>query len=157
MKTERKLFPLFVDLTEKKVLIFGGGTIGTRRAEALLPFVGQLVVIAPEISEKIRILADQGKLQYIKKTYDREDLYDADLVLAATDQASVNQDIYSACKCLGILVNAANDQTKCDFHFPGLLAYDGVTIGFNGGGADHKKVKQIRQRVQQLLQEETRE
>ena len=31
----------------------------------------------------------------------------------------MNEDIYSACKCLGIQVNVASDQNKCDFHFPG--------------------------------------
>jgi siroheme synthase-like protein len=96
----------------------------------------------------------QGEILYKEKTYSREDLYDADLVIAATDNKEVNEDIYSACKCLGIQVNVASDQKKCDFHFPGVLEYDGVVMGFNGGGKDHRKVRQVREKVQEALLED---
>ncbi len=154
MKTEneKKFFPLFMDLTQKKAVVLGAGRIGKRRIQSLLPYVGELTVIAPEAAEEIQTLAREKKVYYKAKKYEREDLYDADLVIAATDSPEVNKDIYSACKCLGILVNVASDQTKCDFHFPGLLEHDGIVIGFNGGGKDHKKVKKTRELVQEALE-----
>ena len=78
--------------------------IATRRVKTLLDFVGELAVIAPVCTEEMASLAAEGKLVYRQKSYEREDLYDADLVLAATDDEKVNEDIYSACKCLGIPV-----------------------------------------------------
>ena len=146
MKTEeKKFFPMFVDLSEKKAVVLGAGVIATRRVKTLLDFVGELAVIAPVCTEEMASLAAEGKLVYRQKSYEREDLYDADLVLAATDDEKVNEDIYSACKCLGIPVNTASNQLKCDFHFPGILEYDGVVLGFNGSGKNHKKVKEVRQ------------
>ena len=47
MKTEKKLFPLYTDLTQKKAVVIGGGKIAARRITSLLGFVGELVVIAP--------------------------------------------------------------------------------------------------------------
>ncbi len=93
----------------------------------------------------------RGSLSGNRKNTGREDLYDADLALAATDDSRVNDDIYSACKCLGILVNTASDQNKCDFHFPGLICHDGVVIGFNAAGRDHKKTRQMREKVEEFL------
>ena len=151
MANEKKFFPLFVDLTEKKAMVIGGGKIGTRRAKALLPFVASLVVGAPAASREILELAGEGKLIYREKAYERRDIYDADLVVAATDDKKVNEDIYSACKCLGILVNVASSQDKCDFHFPGLLEYEGVVLGFNGAGKNHRKVKEVRMKTEQAL------
>lgn len=148
---EKKMFPLFVDLTQKKVLVVGAGKIASRRVKTLLPFAGEVVVEAPEASEEILSLARQGEILYKEKTYSREDLYDADLVIAATDNKEVNEDIYSACKCLGIQVNVASDQNKCDFHFPGILEYEGVVIGFNGSGKDHRKVREVREKTQKVL------
>nr|WP_297934048.1 bifunctional precorrin-2 dehydrogenase/sirohydrochlorin ferrochelatase [uncultured Blautia sp.] len=148
---EKKLFPLFTDLTEKKAVVFGAGTIATRRVKTLLSFVGEIRVIAPKASNEILDLWEKGELVYQKKIYEREDLYDADLVLAATDDDKVNEDIYSACKCLGILVNIASDQKKCDFHFPAVIEQDGVVIGMNAGGKDHKKVKEVRQSIETYL------
>ena len=106
---------------------------------------------APEAAEELLDLAEKGEILYRKKAYAREDLYDADMVIAATDSREVNEDIYSACKCLGIQVNVASDQNKCDFHFPGILEYDGVVMGFNGSGRDHRKVRQVREKVQEAL------
>ena len=150
---EKKYFPLFVDLTKKQAVVIGAGKIGTRRASALLPFVGKMTVVAPVCSEEIQQLFKQGKLAYKQKEYGREDIYDADLVVAATDDQKINEDIYSACKCLGILVNVASNQHKCDFHFPGIIEHDGVVIGFNGGGTDHRKVKEIRKKTEKILKD----
>lgn len=154
---EKKLFPLFTDLTEKKAVVIGGGTVASRRVKTLLPFVGELTVIAPVCSEEILEYSRRGELLYQKKCYEREDLYDADFVLAATDNEAVNNDIYSACKCLGIPVNTASSQEKCDFHFPGILEHEGVVIGFNGGGKDHKKVKEVRRKTQAALEKYSKE
>ena len=151
---EKKMFPLFVDLTEKKVLVAGAGKIAARRVKTLLPFAGEILVEAPEAEKEILDLAEKGEILYRKKPYAREDLYDADMVIAATDSKEVNEDIYSACKCLGIQVNVASDQKKCDFHVPGVLEYDGVVMGFNGGGKDHRKVRQVREKVQEALLED---
>ena len=148
---EKKFFPLFVDFTQKKAVVIGAGKIAARRVKTLLPFLGEIQVIAPEASEEIRELAKQGKVIYEQKYYEREDLYDAHMVLAATDDSKVNEDIYSACKCLGILVNIASDQKKCDFHFPAVLEQGDIVIGINGGGKDHKKVKQVRQELELVL------
>lgn len=148
---EKKLFPLFVDFTQKKVVVIGAGKIATRRVKTLLPFLREIQVIAPKASEEILKLAEQGEVVYEQKCYEREDLYDAHMVLAVTDDPKVNEDIYSACKCLGILVNIANNQKKCDFHFPAVLEQGDIVIGINGGGKDHKKVKQVRQEMEKAL------
>lgn len=151
---EKKMFPLFVDLTGKKILVVGAGKIASRRVRTLLSFAGELEVEAPQATREILDLAEKGEILYRRKTYEREDLYDADMVIAVTDSPEINEDIYSACKCLGIQVNVASNQKKCDFHFPGILEYDGVVIGFNGSGKDHKKVRQVREKTQKALLEE---
>lgn len=148
---ERKFFPLYTDLTEKKIVVFGAGNVASRRIQTLLSFVGEITVIAPECSDVIRELAQGKRIVYRQKSYERTELCGADLVLAATDNKAVNEEIYCACKELGILVNVASDQKKCDFHFPGILEHDGVVIGFNGAGTDHRKVKEIRQKTERQL------
>ena len=57
---EKKMFPLFVDLTQKKVLVVGAGKIASRRVKTLLPFAGEVVVEAPDASEEILSLARKG-------------------------------------------------------------------------------------------------
>lgn len=150
---EKKFFPLFTDLTEKKVLVVGAGNIAERRVKTLLSFVKQIEVIAPKASLEILTLSQEGKLIYRKKEYGEADICDADMVIAATNNMKVNDAVYRACKEHGILVNTASDQQKCDFHFPGIIEQDGIVIGFNGGGKYHKKVKEMRCRIEQALKQ----
>lgn len=150
-RDEKKLFPLFTDLTEQRVVVFGAGRIAQRRILTLLGFAGEIIAVAPEHTQTISALARSGEILYRCKCYGAEDLAGADLVIAATDCAAVNDEIYAECRKRGILVNVASDQKKCDFHFPGLIEYDGIVIGFNGGGRNHRKVREIREKTEELL------
>ncbi len=154
MSNRKKLyFPMFVDLSEKKVVVVGAGTIAKRRIRALTDFTNCLVVIAPEVNRELKDMEAEGKITILKKNYEREDIYDAALVIAATNDNRTNQDIYSACKCLGIPVNVCNDKTRCDFYFPGIASNGNVVAGVSTSGREHKKSRGIVEKIRELLDE----
>ncbi len=182
----KPFFPVFLDLSEKKAVVIGGGSIAERRILTLSGFVGGITVVAPEVTDTIRHLASgtakpenssgaagapdtkahtaasessDGRsdrsgaaVTWIAKSYERSDIMNADLVLACTDDPDLNNDIYVACKCLGILVNDCSDRNKCDFYFPSVVQKDGIVVGINGGGADHHRVKLVRRKVEEALE-----
>ena len=96
-------------------------------------------MIAPEVNPELRTLEEQGKLTVLRKAYEREDLYDAALVIAATNDKKTNEDIYAACKCLGIPVNVCNDRDKCDFYFPGIAICGNTVIGVSTNGREKRR------------------
>ena len=147
-------FPMFVDLTDKKVVIAGAGTIAKRRIRSMIEFTNHLYVIAPEVNKELKEMEEAGKLTILRKTYEREDLYDASLVIAATNDHKINQDIYAACKCLGIPVNVCQDRDRCDFYFPGLAMQDNLVVGVSTSGQEKKRQKGIAGRLQQFLDED---
>ena len=52
MRNKKKhYFPMFIDLSDKKVVVAGAGTIAKRRIRSLLDFTDHLVVIAPEVNQ----------------------------------------------------------------------------------------------------------
>lgn len=148
---EKKFFPLFTDLTEKKALVVGAGKIASRRIRTMLSFVGEMTVVAPQAEKTVLDLAAEGKLTYVCKAFEPSDLSDIDLVLAATDAEAVNESVYHFCKERKIPVNVASNQEHCDFQFPGMIEYDGVVIGFNGAGKNHRKVKEVREKTERAL------
>lgn len=111
-------FPMLVDLSDKKVTVVGAGSIAMRRIRMMMEFTEHLVVITPEADRELADLEAEGHLTILRKEYEREDIFDAAMVIAASNDAEINNDIYCACKCLGIQVNVWNDKTKCDFYFP---------------------------------------
>lgn len=148
---KNKYFPLFVDLSEKLIVVIGAGKIASRRILTLVPFSENLLVIAPEASEEVKQLAAEGKIRWRQEPYNRNQLADADLVLACTDSPAVNDDIHAACKCLGIPVNVCSDRTRCDFYFPGVIQKDNVVVGVTAGGEDHHLAKTVRENIEQVL------
>lgn len=153
MAAEKKpYFPMFVDLAEKKVVVVGAGTIAKRRIRSLIEFTNHLYVIAPEVNKELLDLEKDGKLTILKKKYDQKDLYGADLVIAATSDHKVNEDIFSVCKCMGITVNVCSDKTKCDFYFPGIVRKDHVVAGVTASGTNHKLAKKAVERIRTALE-----
>lgn len=148
-----KYFPLFVDISEKKIVVIGGGKIASRRVKTLVDFAGQITVVAPKVEPELEALEKEGSITLVRRAYEREDIYDAWMVLAATDDHKLNEEIYSVGKCLGAWVNTASNQEKCDFHFPGIVTKDGYTVGVNGSGKDHRGTADLRKKIQTLLNE----
>lgn len=150
-------FPLFVDLSDKKILVAGGGTVATRRVKTLLSFTREITVIAPKMTEELYRMVKtgivKGEFREIKKT----DLEDAYMVLAATSDEKVNDNIYRSCKEMGIYVNLANDREKCDFYFPGIVKKDEAVVGITASGLNHTKAKRIREIIQNALDQAAEE
>lgn len=143
---------MFVDLSEKKIFVIGAGTIAKRRIRALSQFTDHVTVIAPEINPELRAMEEAGQIQIVKKQFENEDLCGADLVIAATSNHRINEEIYRLCKERQIPVNVCSDKKQCDFFFPGLAIKDDVVVGVTANGTNHKKAKTITEKIREILE-----
>lgn len=150
---KKPYFPLFIDISKKKIMIVGGGTIATRRINTLLEFADNITVVAPKATERIIELSERGRLHWISDVYHKEIIEGADFVLAATDDTECNTHIVTDCKALKIPVNTAHKKELCDFYFPGILRHDNLVAGFCSGGENHRRVKEARKKAEQIFQE----
>lgn len=156
-------FPLFLDMTDKEVLVFGAGKIAARRVDTLLRFGVRITLVAPEISDEMqKILKQLGEeknpayvgcmKEIVTGRYRPGCISESmDYVLAVTDDDSVNEGIYRECRHREIPVNVASDQTKCDFYFPAVIETEDVTVGVTSGGRNHKKVSEIANLIREKL------
>ena len=149
--SEKPYFPLFVDLSDTSVLIIGAGKIAKRRILALLPFAGNVTVLAPEFDPELEELARQGELTLRRGRYTPGDELDARLVLAATDDRELNAAAARWCRERGIPVNDCSDKSLCGFYFPGVARRGDVVVGVTAGGKDHALARAVREKIQALL------
>ena len=152
MKNKR-YFPLYVDLSDKNIVVVGGGTIATRRVKALLLFTRNITVIAPKMTADLWELGKLGKIQIQPRPVKKSDFSMAYMVLAVTNNSELNEEIYRICKEEGIYVNVASDKNLCDFYFPGICLKDDIVVGITASGVNHKKAKAVREKMQALLEE----
>ena len=151
MKNKR-YFPLYVDLSDKNIVVVGGGTIATRRVKALLLFTRNITVIAPKMTADLWELGKLGKIQIQPRPVKKSDFSMAYMVLAVTNNSELNEEIYRICKEEGIYVNVADDKSKCDFYFPGIYMKDEVVVGITASGLDHSRAKKVRIAIQEAME-----
>lgn len=153
----KKYFPIFVDLSEKNIVVIGGGTIATRRIKTLIGFVKRILVVAPVVTDELQELHRQGKIEWVPEAYSEDRIKDADMVIAATNQREVNQQIKADCQRIEkesgrqILVSVIDDRDLCDFYFPSIVQNEDVVIGINSGGKSPALTKRIRKGIEEFL------
>lgn len=148
---EKQYFPMFVDISQKDILVVGGGRIAARRVETLLKFAEHITVVSPELNDRFKELVQAKKVTWIARDFEENDLTGRDMVLAATNQHLVNQQVTKCCREQGILINTADDKTQCDFYFPGMVVDEDVVIGISTGGEHPEKVREIKKRIKTIL------
>ena len=149
--TDKLYFPIFIDLSEKHIVVVGAGKIASRRVSTLLEFVGKITVVAPEISEEILALAGKGPVQLKRRAFEETDLDGVDMVLAITDDKELNKKIGALCKEKKIPVNTSHDKDLCDFYFPGVVQKDNVVVGVTASGKDHAQAKEVTEKIRGVL------
>ena len=152
MSSKSNYFPLFLDISNKKIVFLGAGDIACRRLEKLIEYNCDITVIAPKCSENVSSWSDDGIIRYFKRKYCEKDLINTDIVFACTDSKEINHEIYLACKAYSshILVNNCSDKEECDFYFPGIIS-DGDTVIAITSNGDHSKTKELRERIENNL------
>ncbi|MEG1630870.1 MAG: precorrin-6A reductase [Hydrogenoanaerobacterium sp.] len=146
-------FPLFVNLTDKKAVVFGGGTVAARRAAVLKKFGCRLTVVAPYICEELKAQGG-SKLLLCNRGYRQGDCVDAELVVAATDSREVNHSIYEECKELDCYVSVADCKDESTFYFPGIAQKGCVVAGVTASGQNHAAAAAFTKKLDELLQKE---
>ena len=150
---KKPFFPMFVDLSEKRIVIVGGGKVAARRACTLAAFASDILVAAPEAEQEIRQLEQDGVLQWYRGTYHESLLDTADIVLAATNDAALNEEVARCCRKRGILVNTSHKKELCDFYFPAVAIQGNVVAGITASGQDHAKARKEAGKIRLALKD----
>lgn len=145
-------FPMFVDLSQKRVLVVGAGAIASRRIEVLLHFCQQILVVAPDIRFRDHSEAAAERVCLCQRPFQPSDLDGADMVIAATNDPQLNADIAARCRARGIPVNVASDSALCDFYFPGVAMDDDIVIGVTASGRNHRRAREAAEHLREALE-----
>ena len=143
---------MFIDLSDKNIVVVGGGNIATRIVKTLLSFTRNIRVVAPKVTMEMMELGKAGYVELVKRPVKRSDFRMAYMVIAATNDRKLNDEIHRICRQEGIYVNVSSDREQCDFYFPGIYMEDELVVGITASGLDHKKARRVREEIQKALE-----
>ncbi len=144
-------FPAFLDLRDKPCLIVGGGEVAARKARLLLAAGAQVTVVAPSAGETIREFVAGGRLQYVKRVFRPGDVAGQRLVVAATNDASVQRDVFVAAETAGVFCNSVDDAEHCSFITPAIVDRSPLVVAISSGGAAPVLARKLRARIESML------
>ena len=147
------LFPLFIRLDGRPCLVVGGGKVAGRKVDGLLEAGAAVTVVSPEATAQIQTLASQGRIAWRQKAFSPDDLYASFLVMAATDDASVNGHVAAACRAQGILINVVDEPQQCDFFVPAVLRRGALSIAIATDGKSPLLARKLRTDLEQIITE----
>ena len=88
-------FPVFMDIAGQDILIVGGGTVALRKIEKLLLYEPQITLVAPSVDPMIRA---HSEVYIFEREFEEEMLEKKKLVIAATDDRTLNARIAALCR-----------------------------------------------------------
>ncbi len=133
------------------MLLVGGGTVAARKASLLHRAGAVVTVIAPRCGDALRkdVLAGGGR--YHARSYQQGDFRGFKLVIAATPNAAVNQQISREADAENIPVNVVDDPALCSFIFPAIVDRAPITVAISSGGASPVLARSVRSQIEAML------
>lgn len=149
-----ELYPLFLKMQGKKVLIVGGGTLGLQKLKTLAGTGAVITLVAPRIKEEIFHWGGKEELVLIENMYETTLLEGTQLVFAATGRQDLNGRIVAEASVRGILANAVDDPQQCDFYTPSVLRRGAFTLALTTSGGFPGLARALRVFLDALLPQE---
>lgn len=160
MKTKNELFPVFLKTHQLKVLIVGGGNVAHEKLHFLLKSSpnSRVTVIAPKIKSEIKaFLTGHYFLELEYREFQEQDIAGYDIIIAATENKKINQEIYQSAKQFRKIVNVADTPDLCDFYLGGVVTKGNLKIAISTNGKSPTMAKRFRELFEEVLPEEVDE
>ena len=145
-------FPAFLKLDDKPCLLVGGGAVAARKAAALLAAGATLTIVSPEVVPAIdEMLAVSKRVRLISRRFEASDVVGNWLVVSATGDALVEQEVATASEAHRVFCNAVDKRQNCSFITPAIVDRSPLLVAVSSGGHAPVLARKIRARIESML------
>jgi precorrin-2 dehydrogenase/sirohydrochlorin ferrochelatase len=142
------LFPMFVKLEGRQVLVVGAGNVGEPKIAGLLETGVRIRVVALQASPAVREWAREGKIELELRAFAAADLAGAFLAVVATNSRTLNERVYREAQKRNVLCNVVDVPDLCDFFYPAVVRRGDLQIAVSTAGQSPSLAQKIRQQLE---------
>lgn len=140
-------YPVNLNLDNMEIIIVGGGNVALRKCMNFLDFGKSVTVLAPDFDS--RFLELGNKVDLINDIFKEEYIDKFDIVVAATDDKEVNEEIACICRKKSKLINVVDSRDLSDFTVSSYVKRGDLLIGISTGG----KIPALSAKIRRYLEE----
>lgn len=144
-------YPINLNLNGKKCAVVGGGSVAERKVSGLLAAGGAVTVISPEITENLKILANEKKIIWIQDAYKSGMANGYFLLIAATNSEEANILAINEAKSFGALVNAPANPALSDFSVPAVMRRGDLSVAITTEGISPALSRIIKEEIGEFV------
>jgi siroheme synthase-like protein len=142
------LFPIFVKLEGRLVVVIGGGSVAETKIPGMLSAGARVHLVAPSITPQIAEWVRFGKIDWLPKEFGAADLNGAFLVIAATSAPGVNEAVFREAEARGLLCNAVDDIEHCHFYYGAVVQRGDLQIAISTNGKSPALAQRLRKELE---------
>ncbi len=161
MPVDQPLYPVNLVVAGRRCLVVGGGRVAVTKVNGLLDAGALVTVVAPDVDPRLDARAgeagahpgtgSEGSLTIERRGYRRGEAADYRLVVAATGEPAVNQQVYDDGEAAGVWVNSADDPDRCSAILPARVRQGRLTVTVSTGGHSPAVASWLRGRLAEEL------
>jgi uroporphyrin-III C-methyltransferase/precorrin-2 dehydrogenase/sirohydrochlorin ferrochelatase len=143
--------PVFLDVRARRAVVVGGGAVALRKAELLVRCGARVTLVAPHLAADFAPLIATAQVEHRAAHFSPAALEGAVVVIAATDQPSINAAVAEAARARNIPVNVVDDLGESTFIVPAIVDRDPVIVAVGTSGNAPVLARYVRERIEALL------
>ena len=146
-----KYFPVFLDGSKINAMVIGGGDVAARKIELLLKTTTKITIMAASVTEGVERLINENQLNWLPHNYKAGWLTNITLVIAATDDSAVNEQVYYEALALNILANVVDQPALCTYITPAIIDRSPMIIALSSSGSAPILIRMLREQIEKIL------
>lgn len=146
-----KYFPIFLDAKKINALVVGGGDVAARKIELLLKTTTAITVMSESLSPSVERLINLHELTWLSHNYQSGHLTNITLVIAATDDNTVNEKVAHEAASLSLLTNVVDQPDLCTYITPAIIDRSPIILAMSSSGSAPILLRILREQVEKML------
>lgn len=146
-----KYFPVFLDGNKINAMVVGGGDVAARKIELLLKATTNITIMSATVSNGVQRLINENKLNWLAHNYKAGFLETMTLVIAATDDTAINEQVYQEADAVKILANVVDQPELCTYITPSIIDRAPMLIAISSSGSAPILVRMLREQIEKIL------
>jgi len=147
-------YPVYLELRDQPCIVVGGGKLAEEKVVGLLAVHAKVTLISGKITSHLQQLVDEEQVTYIPRSYQHGDLADAFMIICATNDSDLNQQVWDEASAAHKLVNVVDDIPHCNFIAPAIIRNGDLTVAISTSGRAPALAVRLKERWQKELGQE---
>jgi precorrin-2 dehydrogenase / sirohydrochlorin ferrochelatase len=140
---------MVLKLADRPCLVVGAGDVAEGKISGLLDAAAKVRVVAPEATQQVQSWAAAGQIEWLARPCEPSDLDGMFLVVAATSDAELQQNISAEARRRGVLCNVVDVPELCDFYYPAVAQRGALQIAVSTSGQSPALAQRLRKELEE--------